>query len=243
MTMEEEEKMIADAIRNHIYEMSVDQQGTHIIEKILNVFTSERKQFIIEEVLDKFIELSNNVNGVCVAKKVIPLCLVKNSKYQQRILEIISKSSLELIQNPYGNYALQIALDFLDPSQSYPILDSFKGKYGQLSLLKFSSNVIEKCFEKADKKRKNEILKELTATEDKIICNFNSIIKYIALLKNGYGNFVLQKAFDMSDEDTTKEIGVLVQNALQHITDKKTKAKWVQIIDNPSKLNTKPKKC
>jgi len=87
------------------------------------------------------------------------------------MIELISKSSLELIQNPYGNYALQTALDFLDETQSQLILDSFKGKYAQLSLLKFSSNVIEKCFGKADKQRKNEIIKELTNNQDKIISN------------------------------------------------------------------------
>lgn len=188
------------------------------------------REFIIEEVLQKLIELSNNVNGICVTKKVIPLCC-KNTSAQQRIISIIAKNSIELIQNPYGNYAFQIALDSLDSIQCIPLLDSLKGKYSQLSLLKFSSNVIEKCFEKVDKKRKNEIIKEITGTEEKLI----------ALLKNGYGNFVLQKVFEIADEDMIKEMGVSVQNALQHINDKKTKAKWTQIIDLTSKLVTKPK--
>jgi len=52
----------------------------------------------------------------------------------------------------------------------------------------------------------------------------------------------LQKAFEMSDEDSIKDISNLVQNALQHIADKKTKAKWIQIIDITRKFNAKPKK-
>jgi hypothetical protein len=97
-------------------------------------------------------------------KKLVPIC-AKNNDNVHFIVQKIADNSMELVQNPYGNYAIQAVLESFDVTKLSPILESFKGKYSQLSNLKFSSNVIEKCMEKADPKRKEEIIKELISPE------------------------------------------------------------------------------
>ena len=72
---------------------------------------------------------------------------------------------MELAQNPYGNYAIQVALDSFPIKDCLPLLASFKGKYAQLSMLKFSSNAVEKCVEKATLDIRNEIIKEIITSE------------------------------------------------------------------------------
>jgi len=127
-------------------------------------FVEARKKFIIEEALAKFKELSNDANGLCLMKKLIPLCN-KDPALVPKIISTMAKHAMDLAQNPYGNYAIQVALDSFDTEQCAPLLESLRGKFAQLSMLKFSSNAIERCLEKADLKRRNEILKELTNSE------------------------------------------------------------------------------
>lgn len=58
-----------------------------------------------------------------------------------------------------------------------------RNKLSQLSIQKFSSNVIEKCLEKADTKVRNLYIEELALSD-----------KLSGLIRNSYGNYVVQKA-------------------------------------------------
>jgi hypothetical protein len=53
--------------------------------------------------------LANNCNGLCVVKKVIIHSLNKNTIFQ--FMKKIVDNCLNLVQNPFGNYAIQVALD------------------------------------------------------------------------------------------------------------------------------------
>lgn len=53
--------------------------------------------------------LANHMKGLCVVKKVIQQA--KNLELQTKIRNIISDNALALVHNPYGNYAIQTALD------------------------------------------------------------------------------------------------------------------------------------
>ncbi len=134
------------------------------MQKALLSLGESRKAFIIEEALDKLEELSNDANGLCLIKKLIPVCS-KSPELVKRIVGVMAKCSVELAQNPYGNYAIQVALDSFVSEQCEPLLESLKGKYAQLSMLKFSSNAVERCLEKAELPRRNIILKELTGVD------------------------------------------------------------------------------
>lgn len=190
-------------------------------------FSPDKKKFIIKEALERFTELANSANGLCLIKKVIPECS-KDPNLISETIGILVQSSMELAQNPYGNYAIQVALDCFPTEQCLPLLRSFKGKYAQLSMLKFSSNAVEKCIEKATLDVRNEIISEIISSE-----KFLSFFLYyeIALMKNGFGNYVIQKILNISEGEMKTEVGVAIQDNLSHLTDKKLKAKWTQILD------------
>lgn len=128
----------------------------------------------MEEALSKLKELSNDANGLCLMKKLIPICS-KKPELAVRVVSIMAKCSMDLAQNPYGNYAIQVSLDSFTTEQCTPLLEALKGKYAQLSMLKFSSNAIERCLEKADVKQRNEILKEIISSE-KFLGTFLTLI-------------------------------------------------------------------
>ena len=75
---------------------------------MLICFEREYTGNIISFVVENFILLANNVNGLCLAKKILV------SEYQSEnflyLKLILKENCLSLIENPYGNYALQVVI-------------------------------------------------------------------------------------------------------------------------------------
>lgn len=68
---------------------------------------------------------------------------------REKILQALSQKIVEKIQDPYGNYAIT---DIINNWSQNDCLDIFKSLHSHLSSLcmqKCSSNVVERCFEKA----------------------------------------------------------------------------------------------
>jgi hypothetical protein len=60
-------------------------------------------------------------------------------------VEQIKVHSVALVQDAYGNYVVQYALDLDFPDLASDLITQFQGKMYQLAKQKFSSNVVEKC--------------------------------------------------------------------------------------------------
>lgn len=106
-----------------------------------------------------------------------------------------------------------------------PIVKLFLNKFAKFSILKYSSNVVEKCLERGGEGMVNIFIEE-------IISN----CKLILLLKNNYGNYVLQKALNLA-LPTSKIF--LINNILQElrdVEDKKIIVKWKHICDSNMSL-------
>lgn len=106
---EPEKKIIIEAVREKVLFLCLNAQGTHVIEKMLNLFEEWRLQHIYETIIKNFLFLTNNSNGLCVIKKIIAKAQTPESQFIIR--NILSENSMTLVQNPYGNYAIQAALE------------------------------------------------------------------------------------------------------------------------------------
>lgn len=97
-------------------------------------------------------------------------------------------------------------------------MNQFAGNYTNLSMQKFSSNVIERSIEK-NKKCLRDFITE--------IINNDSLAD---LMKNNYGNYVIQKVLKLTNGT---EKAYLVENiikSLSKISDNKIYKKWRNII-------------
>ena len=123
----------------------------------------------MQEVIEALALTCNNANGLHVIKKLLSLCtLPEYEKYQPQIIAQMAANCIELAQNPYGNYGLQIALDSYPQERCVPIIESIKGKVAHLSVTKYSSNVVERCFEKAGPKLCAQLIGELIQADNLI---------------------------------------------------------------------------
>ena len=125
----------------------------------------------------------------------------------------------ELIENPYGNYALQIVIDYWNNNDIFDIFKQFFGHLTELSCMKYASNVIERCIEKNE-----DFLEEFI----KEICFEKNTIGN--LIKNSFGNYVIQTDLKNSKGKSKLSLVNSIENNLNNLGEKKLIYKWRNII-------------
>ena len=218
-----EKQMIITYINQYLLKLALDIYGTHVLEKIITCFEYEYCEKIFDFVKENFVLLSNHVNGLCLIKKLLIISYQKN--YYLIFKDILKTNLFKLIENPYGNYALQIVIDYWNSKDVLDIFSQIIGNCSQFSMLKYSSNVIERCLEK------NEnilyyFIKE-TCFDKKTIGQ---------LIKNSFGNYVIQTALKNSKGNIKNSLINCIEKNLGVLEEKKLINKWKCILMN-SKLN------
>ena len=211
-----EKKIIINGIKDSINELCFDTYGTHVLEKIISCFEEEFTGFIFDFVEKNFLNLSNHINGICIVKKILSLTYKKD--IHDKLKNIIKENAFNLIQHSYGNYVIQVIIETWDLNEIMEILSIFKNKYTILSMSKYSSNVVERCIEK-----NNIILKEYI----KEICDNGRIAE---IMKNNFGNYVIQKALKLSLNEDKKKLAFEVERNIFKLNDKKLILKWKSIV-------------
>ena len=218
ITSKNEKKIIINAIKDSLIELCYDKFGTHILEKIISCFENEYIEFIFDFVEKNFLLLSNHINGICIVKKIVSYLNKKD--IHEKIKKIINDNAINLIQHPYGNYVIQTLIDYWEIDEILQITLNFKNKFTFLSNLKYSSNVVEKLMEKSEiilKEYINEICKDGKISE---------------IMKNNFGNYVIQKALKISVNEDKKKLIEEVNKNIFKINDKKLILKWKSILEN-----------
>lgn len=109
INLQEEEAIILNAVKDHALDMCYDNNATHVIQKILVCISEDKRDYLNKLIIDNLKSLSLDCNGICVFKKFVNNN--KSQKIKDTILEIINSSCLEIVQNPFGNYAVQHLLE------------------------------------------------------------------------------------------------------------------------------------
>lgn len=71
MNLKEEEELIKSILnKDNILKLSINSNGTHIIQKIISCFDEENRNKINTSVIENFSKLCMNANGICVVKLI-----------------------------------------------------------------------------------------------------------------------------------------------------------------------------
>ena len=214
-----EKLMFLQPIKLNLLKLSLDIYATHVIEKIISTFETEYCYEIFNFIIQNLVYLSNHANGLCLVKKILLL------QYKKEFYLIIKNKLIEcanqLIENPYGNYALQIIIDNWLHDDIIEIFKQFFGKCTELSTMKFSSNVIERLIEKSNIFI-NYFVQE-TCIERKSIG---------MLIKNNFGNYVIQTALKNCKGKVKMILVNSIENNLGFLGDKKLIYKWKKLISS-----------
>ena len=209
-----EKIIIVNALKDNVKELAVDPFGSHVLEKLLTCFEEEYINFIYNYIVDNFLDLANNNNGICIVKKILTFTHKKN--IHDKLKVIIKENGLQLISHPYANFVIQVVVECWADYKDILVL--YDKKYFNLSLEKYASNVVERCIEKEEEILNNYI---------KEIVDSNRIYD---VMRSNYGNYVIQKAIKLSKGENKN---ILVFNAAKDINklnDTKLILKWKQIL-------------
>jgi hypothetical protein len=176
---------IIAALRYRVVELIQDLNGNHVIQKCLNKLTPTDAQFIFDAVGHHCVDVGTHRHGCCVLQR----CIDHASGNQKAwLIGQISNNAYALVQDPFGNYVVQYILDLNEPVFTEPLVAQFKGRVGQLSKQKFSSNVIEKCLRCAQEPSKDMLIEEMLQPSE-----------LDRLLRDSYANYVIQTALDYAN--------------------------------------------
>ena len=187
---------IIKLIEKHLYDLCCDKNGNHVYQKLLKVFFYEKENkndFLYNYLSDISLNVALLQQGATIFGTALSLC---NYKQKEKICLKIIDNIEKLINDKYGNYSLQAIINKLKDEKNLiePIYMYIENNIVKLSKQKCSSNVVDTFIMKKDDY-------SLKLVQDMIK---NNIIKDI--IKDQYGNYVVQKAMLISDEETVNKI-------------------------------------
>ncbi len=87
------------------------------------------------------VEVASHRHGCCVLQRCIDHAL---GSQREQLIDEISKHALRLVQDQFANYVVQYILDLNERRFTNALVQKFVGHAVNLSMQKFSSNVMEK---------------------------------------------------------------------------------------------------
>ena len=192
----QEEEIIKNNIIDSLFTLSCGVNSTHVIQKLLGKIPEMKRTYINTFILDNFVQLCKDVNGICVVKKF--LSENKSEVIAVHIVNALEKNCYEITRDQFGNYAMQHALDKYSYSKVCGVIRIICNDVVCFSNQKFSSNVVDKIMlvlYQHNRGEFNSIMKEIFMKEEKLL----------EIAKNKFGMFVLMNVWKLITEED-KEI-------------------------------------
>lgn len=104
-----ESQIILSAMHRCILDLYLDPHGSHVLEKVVECYDIDEAYFIYDLVIQNFMLMATNPNGLAIIKKVLVMC--SNNKLTNVLLYLMKQYSHILIEHVYGNYTLQTILE------------------------------------------------------------------------------------------------------------------------------------
>ncbi|ODV91821.1 hypothetical protein CANCADRAFT_22238 [Tortispora caseinolytica NRRL Y-17796] len=184
--------LIINALKGSVVELIRDLNGNHVIQKCLNCLSHEQAQFIYDVVGKNCVVVGTHRHGCCVLQRCIDHA---SPEQKDQLVAVIVRNALSLVQDQFGNYVTQYVLDLGLSKYINPLIEEFLGHICEMSLQKFSSNVMEKCIRISEPSQRSAIIREILVAE-----------KLDQLLRDSYGNYVVQTAIDSADLSLRAEL-------------------------------------
>jgi hypothetical protein len=202
----EEEAIYQQSFSGQVLVLAKDPNASHVIQRML--MTLKNKHFIIKEILGNVKDLSMDKLGLCVIKKC--------AKHPQICNEVL-EHCLVLMQDPYGNYAVQTVLETWREECAFEFINAIQGKTAQVCIQKYASNVMEKAM-------KVEVIRLA------IIRELVQDAKLELLLSSQYGCYVMRTAAVESDSQAKASLAEAITRTAPKLNNPKLKTQWDEIM-------------
>jgi hypothetical protein len=165
--------------------------GTFVVQKFAEV-NNEYSNEINEIIVENAPVLSTHRHGCCVIQKYLEL---KDPIMTPNLLDKLIENCLLLIIDQFGNYVIQTILLMGDKKYGNKLAEKITENVVYYAKHKYSSNVIEKCFDYCDgiylQNLMNNVRQKDNLTE---------------LILDEHGNYVVQKVLSLSKPNVQKSM-------------------------------------
>lgn len=211
----EQIQCVCQALQNDANRLITHASGHFVLLRILQKFDVQYTRFIDDAVTIGCGSIGTDHHGLRVIKAVLA---VRRPNELSKLFKQASRLTMKLVENQYGNYLIQSILDCAPPAVRTNIKVKMEGKFMRLSKQKFSSNVVEKCLKQSSAHWRNIIIRELIAQP-----------AVGELLRDRYGNFVIQCSLTVANTQQIQEISTAITPYLHTLRDN-VKSKWHRLL-------------
>ena len=184
------------SIEPYVIPLLKELNGTHIIQQFL-IKHPDCSEIINKIIVENCASLASHSHGCCVLQKFLN---GRDKNLKEMLINNLINNCLVLIIDQYGNYVIQSILLLNEAKSSSAIAMKIYDNVAYYSKHRYSSNVVEKCFDFCGKNERKKLAEKLSPPD--ILAD---------LIMDEHGNYVVQKALSCSD---SKEQEIILKNII-----------------------------
>lgn len=186
-SQDQQRLIIAQELAPHVTQLSMDTNGNHVIQRMLQHFHPNDCEFIFRAVMEDLVTVTRHRHGCCVVQRSLD---ASRGHVRDMLIARIEHFAIQLMQDQFANYTVQYVLEM---GLGGRIVEQILGRIEPLSKQKFSSNVVEKCIVAA----RPEVLERIVQ---------ECIVIMGSLLHDAFANFVAQKLLEVANEVQSRRL-------------------------------------
>ncbi|KAJ6502502.1 armadillo-type protein [Mycena sanguinolenta] len=192
--LSEQQASFIRELEPHVMRCVKDSNGNHVIQKIIERVSPDRLAFV-SSFSGHVFELATHPSGC----RVLQRCLQHLPEAQTRPLldELLSDRVPLVMQDQFGNYVIQCILQSGRTEDKASIIAQLRGRLLFMARHKSASNVCEKALTNAEPEDRRALIEEIMAPPAKP----EAPTPIVLLMKDQYGNYVLQRALGVAEGD------------------------------------------
>ncbi|CAK42288.1 uncharacterized protein An15g01180 [Aspergillus niger] len=189
-------------LENHVLRCVRDQNGNHVIQKAIERVPSQYVQFIINAFKGQVERLATHPYGCRVIQRMLEHC---EEVDRESILGELHACTSKLITDQFGNYVIQHVIENGEDKDRSRMIVVVMSQLLTYSKHKFASNVVEKSIEYGEESQRRQMISTLTSVNER------GDSSLISLMRDQYGNYVIQKILGQLDDTSEEKYSLAVR--------------------------------
>ncbi|XP_030537845.2 pumilio homolog 12-like [Rhodamnia argentea] len=152
-------KLVVSALLPGVVSLALEKNS--VIEHCLRNFPHEYTESLLVELAKNCYHIATNQTGCCT----LQACIHYSDRASRECLLVeLPSYSLQLAQDPYGNYVVQTLLSLMRPGVTNKVIEVLRGSFLPLSTNKYASHVVERCIKTIGEVQSRQVALELTTS-------------------------------------------------------------------------------